>query len=617
MPTALRNATEILAPIDNFRTLARKTKGELLQPLVGYNAQNARFSDEYGSITKRNSRAKYGGMSTLGTSRVIFADRYYKNSDSTKTQIIAYSTFLKKGNDSTGAFTNIKTGLTTSLRWKSLTFKDLWYGCNGTNTNQVYTGSACEDMGVPIPTAPSGVDSGVVGNPNGAYKYKVTYLIDSYQEGTASSASDTVTVSSKKITVTIPVSTNTRVTHRYLYRTAASGSIYYFCAEIANNTDTAYTDNIADASLDTTITAPTDYGAPSTFKYMCLHKSRIFGLRISDNLSRVIYSDIRSGASYPDVFPSANYFDVIKDNGEDGTFIGEDNLGNLIVLKPSALVKINTDTDDPVGWSGFTNVLSTNGCVAPYSAVKTPAGIFYITRYAERKKMLMLWDGEKSQPVFEELEPILSSVVESRLADMVGHYHNGCYHLAYTDPDSGNDYNDRELIIDLISGSWVIDKKNIDCFCSWAVGTDNGELYTGTSDATGFLYWEDVTSGDATLAESTIELIYVSQWLDFGWVHAYLKRVRKQFYQVRVDFERDTASGNLYFGYYLDGSTTITEKAFALSTYASKGYFIYQFPITTFAKMIKFRLFHDDDTASLKIKGVSFLFSPEPRGDTF
>ncbi len=499
-PVAVKDVPTYIATIENFKTLAQKTQEELLQPQVGREAYNLRFNDTYGSMSKRMNRAKYASMATLGTSKVISAYRYYKNSTDAKKQIIAYSTLLKVGNDSSGAFTNIATGLTASLHWTWITYKDLCYGFNGTDSNQVYDGTnSCETMGVPVPTAPSGVDSGEAGNPDGAYKYKVTYEIDGYQEGNASAASDTVTVATNKITVTIPVSTNTRVTARTIYRTAASGAIYYYVARVANNTDVAYTDNIADASLTTTIPAPSDYGTPASYKLSCLHKSRFFLARNATYKSRVIYSDVRSLTAYPDVFPALNYFDILKDNGEEITFIGEDNYGQLIAMKPSAVVKINTDTDDPVGWSGFNNVINPNGCISPYSAQKTFAGVIYLTRYGENQKRLMVWNGASAQPIFEELEPILTKILDSRLPDVVSAYNNGIYYLAFTDTSSGETYNNRVLLIDLSTGSWVIDKKNIDCFAVWNSGTDWGELYAGTSDATGFLYREDTDLEDVII----------------------------------------------------------------------------------------------------------------------
>ena len=780
MSVGIRNDTEYITVIDNLKTLAQKTEQQLIPPNIGNSAQNVRFDDTYGAIVKRSNRAKYAGMSTLGTTRIISAYRYYKNSDSTKHQLIVYGTTIKQGNDSTGAFTNKKTGLTADLRTVFLTVKDLCYAFNGTDNNQVYDGTNnMENMGVPIPSTPTMAED-VAGNPNGAYKYKVTYEIDGYQEGSASAASATITVTSKKILVTIPVSTNTRVTKRILYRTVASGTVYNKLATVSNNTDATYLDNIADGSLDTTITAPTDYGASASYKYATQHISRLFLARNASNLSRVIYSDVRSGIAYPDVFPANNYFDVLKDNGEEINFIGEDNFGQLIIMKPSAVLKIDTDTDDPVGWSGFNRTFSINGPCAAYSVVKTEIGLVYLSRYGEMKKRLMVWDGTKVIPIFEELEPVLSAILDTRLTDVVGHYSNGQYIMAYNDILTGETYNNRVLIIDLKTGSWTIDIKNIDCFASWNAGTDWGELYSGSADTAGFLYREDtilqdlqiklksqldlgtfsqcqsggseesptltliqaqltddagaaivstlttaavstredldtnetvapsstytspvlevsaknllnlywnevigtggyvlfwIRTGDTTtacqaaswsgpystaagtdisavtaakymqyrvklyvmntdnaagtylqlasgymvkmtfgygiLAESAIETIYTSQWLDFGWVNPAFKRLRKRMRSVKIEFDRAEATGTWQFGYYIDGSSTRTDKTFNFSTDASKGYSIYHFPFTTFCTRFKYRLYNNDDD-DFKIKKITFVFSVEP-----
>lgn len=492
----VKNVPTYMATIENFRTIAQKTEGELLRPNVGREAYNLRFNEEYGSIEKRKNRAIYASMATLGTAKVIGAYRYYKDSDSTKHQIVAYDTFLKVGNDSTGAFTDIATGLTAGLHWTWITYKDMCYGFNGSDSNQFYDGTNNEIMGVPTPGVVS-VATGAAGVLTGDYKYKVSFEIDGYQEGNASSASTQVSPSSEQVDVTsIPVSTNTRCTARFLYRTEAGGSTYYRLAKINDNTTTTYTDNIADGSLDVTISAPSDYGSPAAYKLSTLHKSRIFLARNATNKSRVIYSDVRSGTAYPDVFPVLNFFDILKDNGEEVTFIGEDNFGQLIAMKPSAVVKINTDTDDPVGWSGFNNVISPNGCVAAYSAKKTQIGIIYLSRYGEQKKRLMVWNGSAAKPIFEELEPILTAILDSRLPDIESEYQNGIYYMTYTDTSAGEIYNNRVLLIDLLTGAWVIDKKNVSCFVKWNSGTDWGELYTGTSDTAGILYREETDIED-------------------------------------------------------------------------------------------------------------------------
>lgn len=108
---------------------------------------------------------------------------------------------------------------------------------------------------VPEPTAPTMALVTTAGNVDvGAHYYKVTYTTAVGETREAqSAASITTDASHKQVTVTIPVSTDTRVTGRKIYRTKAGDLDYveYLLATIANNTATSYTDNIADASLTT------------------------------------------------------------------------------------------------------------------------------------------------------------------------------------------------------------------------------------------------------------------------------------------------------------------------------------------------------------------------------
>ena len=105
----------------------------------------------------------------------------------------------------------------------------------------------------PAPAAPTvALGSGAGNVDNGAHRYRITFVAadGETQGGDISSA---VTVADKTATgkvelTAIPLG-GSLVTSRKIYRTAAGGSIYYLLATIANNTATAYTDNIADASL--------------------------------------------------------------------------------------------------------------------------------------------------------------------------------------------------------------------------------------------------------------------------------------------------------------------------------------------------------------------------------
>jgi hypothetical protein len=784
------------AVIDNFRAFAKKSQEELIPPQFGFVVSNIRFSDTSGSITKRASRAKFGGMATLGTSKITHTVRYYKSSAGTKKLVIAYDTTLKVGSDTAGTFANIKTGQTADQQYTSLVFKNLLYLANGVDTTQVFdlAQSATQNVGVPVPgaaTAAVGAATGLTG----AYSYKVTYEIDSYQEGNAGTASNTVNPANEKVSLSaIPTSANTRVTARNIYRTLTGGAVYYFLVKISDNTTTVYTDSIADGSLDTARTAPADYGTlDQAYRYVVLHKSRLFHARGATDKSKGVYSDVRLGTAYPDVYPANNFAYIRRDDGEDITFFGEDQFGQLIAMKANAIVKINTDTDSPLGWSGTNNVLSSDGCQCPFSGVRTTIGILYVGGFGEAKRRLMLWDGTKTQQMFPELEPLLSAAPRSQNDQFIGAYRDGFYYLAFNDPDKGTLFNNTLLIIDLVNNVYTLDDKNIQCFSVWSSRNDFGELYTGSSDTTGLVLREDtnvqdvlvrtlsdldrgtynqtesngteesptlnliqsellddigaqlisaatvgtiadyadtletiapsglytseifevnavnlgsilwtehlgtkglalfrvrtgdtlaaiavaawstdfstaagsslsaitarkyiqfqcqlyvqeadvsvseapniylyrdvapgdfvvkITLGQGVLTESTIAMEYESAWLDFGWLDPMLKNRRKHIKRAKIEFERSVATGSLIFGWRSDYQTAAqrTDASFAFSTYASRGFCMYRFPLGTYAKRMKYRLYHADDTSALKITRVVLVFSVEPETSLF
>lgn len=99
---------------------------------------------------------------------------------------------------------------------------------------------------------------------DGAHTYKITFVTaDGESEcGAVSNSVTTITTTHGQVALTaIPISTNGDVTARNIYRTTAGTSTYKLVAQIANNTATTYTDNLADGSLTTAM--PTISTIPS------------------------------------------------------------------------------------------------------------------------------------------------------------------------------------------------------------------------------------------------------------------------------------------------------------------------------------------------------------------
>jgi phage gp36-like protein len=112
---------------------------------------------------------------------------------------------------------------------------------------------ALDQVPAEIPIACQAAINAVAGSLSvGVYGYKVTFAypsgegIDSY-ESTGVTIVDNATAGRINLSA-IPVSVKGG-TARKIYRTKAGGSVFYFLAQISDNTTTTYADNIADASL--------------------------------------------------------------------------------------------------------------------------------------------------------------------------------------------------------------------------------------------------------------------------------------------------------------------------------------------------------------------------------
>lgn len=161
---------------------------------------------------------------------------------------------------------------TEQMRWRynSSNWMALTIGSSGNPTFTYSSTSPAWDFGYTnfkfrqesTPAAPTVADSGVAGNPNGTYRYKIVFVTALGNTGWYANLSSQIVVVSKQIDLSnIPVGTTGVVTSRQIYRNATGSNIYKFVATIADNTTTTYRDNVADGSLGGTIGAFNTTGA--------------------------------------------------------------------------------------------------------------------------------------------------------------------------------------------------------------------------------------------------------------------------------------------------------------------------------------------------------------------
>jgi len=212
-----------------------------------------------------------------------------------------------------------------------------------------YTGFDIYQVPDPVkPTCALIADGGVGNLGIGNYYYDVVYTTALGKTHISPLSSKITTdATHRQVTVTIPVSTDPRVTGRIIYRTAVGevSTLAKVLVTIANNTDTTYVDNIADASLG----ALFPYWEPnSTNNQITINGTKAMLLDTNATMFGYLAGSSITSAGEPTLF-GANAGKSIT-SGMRSTFIGS-----------YAGSAVNTGTDNvAVGRYALTTVTSGN-----------------------------------------------------------------------------------------------------------------------------------------------------------------------------------------------------------------------------------------------------------------
>lgn len=170
------------------------------------------------------------------------------------------------------------------------------------DANGAFNVTLLYEMACPLladrPTAPT-LAEGAAGSPNGTYLYKVTYVTKDGYESEPGTVSASITVASKRITVTVPTSGAYNVASRKIYRTVASGSVFKLLTTISDDSTTSYSDNTADGSLGADLVeVSTLLYVPSTYHFTVLLPGVISKARRVKGDTRDWLGDFNSGLAY-------------------------------------------------------------------------------------------------------------------------------------------------------------------------------------------------------------------------------------------------------------------------------------------------------------------------------
>lgn len=147
---------------------------------------------------------------------------------------------------------------------------------NGGVTPYKYNGTDFTRHGVPQPSGTVSAASNGVGVLSGTYTWKISYVNSAAAEGNPSDALVSFAVSAKQVRLTsLPIAPQSwGVGSRRLYRNTDSGTTFFRVATIPDNTTTTFDDNVADGALGTVAT--TDNGEPPIYSAICYHRNRLF-----------------------------------------------------------------------------------------------------------------------------------------------------------------------------------------------------------------------------------------------------------------------------------------------------------------------------------------------------
>lgn len=402
--------------------LNRKRNPAVLSPQELYIAENVVLNEE-GSVTKRKGYSKF--IATAGSLQINKACMYKDKFYGTQNNVLVYWNGTAWAN--AGAINN-DFGHTIANEF-------LFVG-DGTNVNKKWNGTAYTNMGIVAPTGTATVAvNPAAGNLNGSYTYKITfYRSGSYaHESNAGTASAAVTPANEKVDLTaIPVSTDTQVTARKIYR-AKDGAGWYYIATISDNTTTTYTDNIADTAIGDELSIKN--GVMPPVKYMAYAGDRIWGAGNSTDKSYVYYSS----PSYNAQEGVESYYTGVDFIAVDVGDVSDEITGlvaysNYVFVFKKNKIYVITAYDIAIQ-----KIEENVGCIASNTIEVTPYGICF---YSEQH--FKMHDGERLHNISESIDPELRlSARMSLKSGFVAKYSPGDKQLWLSVPmDAAKSYNE-------------------------------------------------------------------------------------------------------------------------------------------------------------------------------
>lgn len=324
-------------------------------------------------------------------------------------------------------------------------YRERLFMVDASNNMQVWDGTSVYKAGLTTPDSGDQSDndggapnpaSGGAGNLTGDYRWRVTYISNT-TESLAGDSSTELTLSSNSADLSdIPVSSESRVNARGIYRTLDNGARFFKVGELNDNTSTTFTDNVEDGDLG--LELETEAGEPpAKMSAVATYHNFLFGAGTPGEPHRLYWSN----QLQPEKWDALNFVDVHFGQGSEITALEVQGDRLWIFKNPGvAILQGFTESDFTV------DNLSANFGAPSNHAV------------TEFRNLLFVYDGDNVfqvaspgdfQNISTKIEPELEEISDPTTVVLEGTEEE--LHMAYENTEGRA----RELVYRLDRESWT------------------------------------------------------------------------------------------------------------------------------------------------------------------
>lgn len=513
--------------------------------------------DDQGSVATRDGTSTFNTSAAIGTFAVDGGISYnnsmivWANGNMYRASGLAFTPVTQ----ASGKFT-------AGNKIAAKVYQNILFCSDGTNPAYKYTGGEnFFNMGIDIPSAPTGASNGGGSIATGTYYYAVSFVNSQAVEGEMGSFSVAVTTTnSSTVRVSeIPVgSTLAGVNQRFVYRAETSSGPFRRVGTISDNTTTTFDDTISNGAEGKL--SIEDGTKPTPFTTIELHKERLF-FDDSTNRSFLRWTNFTN----PFISEVENFEPI--DNGDGESIVAVVSQDDFVTaFKSSNNTSIETvDPSDDLTWIKRKSP-SNLGIVGPRAFAYMQNGVIFMGKQNGRLtgihvlsgvQVVETYDGRlRSQTISEKIEYDLLTLIDSaEWSNIAMAVYKNRLLVSYGTTATVANQNDRIFWLDLNRfvppsqpGSWA----PWDGITVSQMFVHSGVLYGTSSQANGLVYRFD--SGAYSDSGAAINSYYWSKEIggqDEGDLDSYYKDLREIYvwvaklgnYNMNVRYRVDGDSG--------------------------------------------------------------------------